>query len=91
MRIDQSSAVAAVAEHFSIETILLAGCTLLIASIVMSRISSRFGIPALLVFLLIGILAGSDGPGGIYFDNAWAAQSLGVVALRDWRANSCLY
>jgi cell volume regulation protein A len=69
------------AGHFSIETILLAGCTLLITSIVMSRISSRFGIPALVIFLIIGILAGSDGPGGIYFDNAWLAQSLGVVAL----------
>jgi len=68
-------------EHVAIEHILLAGCMLLILSIVMSRASSRFGIPALLIFLLIGILAGSDGPGGIYFDNIWAAQSLGVVAL----------
>jgi len=60
---------------------LLAGCSLLILSIVMSRISTRFGIPALVMFLIIGMLAGSDGPGGIYFDNIWAAQSLGVVAL----------
>lgn len=35
----------------------------------------------LLLFLIIGMLAGSDGPGGIHFDNPWLAQSLGVVAL----------
>ncbi len=31
--------------------------------------------------ILIGMLAGSEGPGGIHFDDPWLAQSLGVVAL----------
>jgi len=43
--------------------------------------SGRFGIPALLVFLIIGMLAGSEGPGGIEFDYPYLAQSLGIVAL----------
>jgi cell volume regulation protein A len=39
------------------------------------------GVPALLLFIAIGMLAGSDGPGGIYFNSPKIAQSLGVVAL----------
>jgi cell volume regulation protein A len=38
-------------------------------------------VPALLLFLGIGMLAGSEGPGGIYFDDAGLAQSIGIVAL----------
>jgi cell volume regulation protein A len=64
-----------------IEYILLGAALLLLLSIVSSKVSSRLGIPALLLFLVIGMLAGSEGPGGIYFDNAWVAQFLGVAAL----------
>lgn len=46
-----------------------------------SKIASRFGIPALLLFIGVGILAGSDGIGGIYFDNYFVAQHVGIVAL----------
>ena len=60
---------------------LLVASILLLLSIVAWKVSSRLGIPALLFFLAIGMLAGSDGPGGIYFDNAFVAQSVGVVAL----------
>jgi cell volume regulation protein A len=64
-----------------IEYFLLIASVLLLLSILASKTSHRLGIPALLLFLAIGMLAGSDGPGGIYFDDAWLAQSLGVVAL----------
>ena len=65
----------------SIEHVLVAASILLLLSVVASKASAKLGIPALLMFLVLGMLAGSDGPGGIYFDNALIAQSLGVVAL----------
>jgi cell volume regulation protein A len=65
----------------AIETILLVAASLLLLSVVASKTSGPLGVPALLIFLLIGMLAGSDGPGGIAFDDPWAAQSLGVLAL----------
>ncbi len=65
----------------SIENLLFAAGLLLLLSAIISKISDRFGVPALLLFLLIGMLAGSEGIGGIYFNNAFAAKSLGVVAL----------
>jgi len=65
----------------SIEYILLAASVLLLVSIVASKISARLGIPALLLFLAVGMLAGSEGLGGIYFDDPFVAQFLGVVAL----------
>jgi cell volume regulation protein A len=65
--------------HF--EEWLLVASILLLLSVVAWKISSWLGVPALLFFLGIGMLAGSDGPGGIYFDNAFVAQSVGVVAL----------
>lgn len=61
--------------------ILIAAAILLIISVAASKVSDRFGIPALIIFLAIGMLAGSDGIGGIYFDNAELAQYLGTVAL----------
>ena len=65
--------------HF--EEWLLISSVLLLASVLAWKIASWLGIPALLLFIGIGMLAGSDGPGGIYFDNAFVAQSVGVVAL----------
>ena len=61
--------------------ILLIGVILLLASVVASKATGRLGVPALLVFVVIGMLAGSEGPGGIHFDDPAIAQSLGVVAL----------
>ena len=63
------------------EYMLLGASVLLLLGILASKLSSRLGVPALLVFLLVGMLAGSEGPGGIYFDDPKIAQSLGVVSL----------
>ncbi|MGQ9827996.1 MAG: potassium/proton antiporter [Roseiflexus sp.] len=63
------------------ELFLLIAAFLLILSIIAGKASLRFGLPAPLLFLVIGMLAGSDGPLGIYFDDAWLAQSVGVLAL----------
>ncbi len=63
------------------EAILLVISLLFLLSVIASKISSRFGVPALLLFAIIGMLAGSDGPGGIYFDYPWATQFLGITAL----------
>ncbi len=65
----------------SAENILLLGSILLFISIVASKTSFRLGIPTLILFLVVGMLAGSDGPGGIYFNDPKIAQFLGVVAL----------
>lgn len=65
----------------SIEHLLVGAAVLLFIAVLASKVSVRFGVPSLLLFLAIGMLAGSDGPGGIWFDNAWLAQSLGIVAL----------
>ncbi|AZI42900.1 potassium/proton antiporter [Deinococcus psychrotolerans] len=60
--------------------ILIAGA-LLLASIVGSKASGRLGVPGLLLFLGVGMLSGSDGPGGIEFSNYLFAQWAGTVAL----------
>lgn len=60
---------------------LLIGGVLLLLSVISSKASGRLGMPALLLFLVIGMLAGSEGIGGIAFDDAGLAQSLSVLAL----------
>jgi potassium/hydrogen antiporter len=60
---------------------ILVGAALLLVSIVASDISSRMGAPLLLVFLLLGMLAGEDGPGGIRFDDFETAYVIGTLAL----------
>lgn len=64
-----------------VESIILLASVLLIVSIIASKASGRLGVPALLLFLVIGMLAGSEGPGGIEFDDHELAQLLGMVAL----------
>ena len=64
-----------------LELVLVLACVLVLVSILASKASGRSGVPALLLFLGIGMLAGSEGIGGIYFDNADLARSVGVVAL----------
>ncbi|MDX9715369.1 MAG: potassium/proton antiporter [Dissulfurispiraceae bacterium] len=65
----------------SIEYILTGVAILLLLSVVASKASDRLGVPALLIFMIIGMLAGSDGPGGIHFNDPYAAQFMGVIAL----------
>lgn len=62
------------------ENILLFGSALLLLSVLASK-TSRLGIPSLVLFLGIGMLAGSDGFGGIYFDSPQTAQFIGIIAL----------
>jgi len=67
--------------NYPIEYILLGAAVLLLLSIVASKVASIIRVPALIIFILVGMIAGSEGPGGIEFDDAWAAQFLGVIAL----------
>ncbi len=67
--------------NLTIENILLVGSILLFVSIVVGKTSYKFGVPTLLLFLAIGMLAGSDGIGGINFDNPQLAQFIGIVSL----------
>lgn len=60
--------------------ILIAGIIILL-SLFSMRISKKLEIPLLVMFLLVGMLAGSEGIGGIYFDNAIVTQNLGTIAL----------
>jgi potassium/hydrogen antiporter len=66
---------------FDFELVILAIAILLLLGVMASKASYELGIPALLLFLFIGMLAGSEGIGGIEFDDALAAQTLGIVAL----------
>ena len=65
---------------FTAENILLVGSILLFVSIMVSKTGYRFGVPALLLFLVVGMLFGSDGL-GLQFHNAGEAQFIGMVAL----------
>lgn len=65
---------------FTAENILLIGSILLFVSIVVGKTGYRFGVPALLLFLMVGMAFGSDGL-GLQFHNAQEAQFIGMVAL----------
>lgn len=60
---------------------IMVGSLLVIVAIFTSILSFRFGAPLLLVFLLLGLFVGEDGPGGIAFDNSSAAFFIGSLAL----------
>ena len=60
---------------------LLAVGGILAASIVIALGAARTGLPVLVLFLGLGMLLGSDGPGGIDFDNAELARRVGTVGL----------
>ena len=59
---------------------LLVGGLVLMASIVATRVTSRVGLPSLLLFLAVGVAIGEDGL-GLEFDDAQLARNLGTVGL----------
>jgi cell volume regulation protein A len=61
--------------------IIFLGALLILASILASAFSARFGAPILLVFLVLGMLAGEDGPGGIQFNDFQLAYLGSTLAL----------
>ena len=65
----------------SMAIVVLIASALVVASIFTSFISFRFGAPLLLVFLVLGLLAGQDGIGGIAFNDRPAAFFIGSIAL----------
>ena len=65
---------------FTAENILLIGAILIFCSILISKTGYRFGIPTLLLFLLVGMFFGSDGL-GLQFNSASDAQFIGMMAL----------
>lgn len=72
-------------ELFGISTLI--GSALVMLSILLGLVTSRAGMPLLLIFLAVGMLAGEDGPGGIQFDNHvvsfWIANIALAVILLD--------
>ncbi|MBT0732324.1 potassium/proton antiporter [Methanoculleus bourgensis] len=65
----------------ALEIIFLGISLLFLVSIIANKFSERLGVPALLIFLIVGMLAGSEGPGGIPFDEPAVAQIIGIIAL----------
>lgn len=75
-------------------TLLLLG-VLLLTTVLAGTLSSRFGLPALIGFLGLGMIVGVEGPGGISFNNFELAQAIGMASLifilfsggldTDWR------
>jgi cell volume regulation protein A len=60
---------------------MAAGGVLLALSCLLSRLGLRLGVPVSLIFLVIGMLAGCDGPGSIEFDEFPLAYAVGTLAL----------
>ena len=65
---------------FTAENILLLGAVLIFASILVSKMGYRFGLPSLLLFLIVGMIFGTDGL-GLQFDGVHQAQFIGMMAL----------
>ncbi|TDF62470.1 potassium/proton antiporter [Cupriavidus sp. L7L] len=65
----------------SIDHVILIGGIVMSLGIVLGAFSARFGVPFLLVFLAVGMLAGVDGPGGIRFNDTWLSFLVGNLAL----------
>ena len=62
-------------------TLFLLSGLLLFFSVMASTLSVRLGLPLLLLFLVVGMLAGEEGPGGVLFDDFVLANTVGQLAL----------
>lgn len=67
--------------NLTTENILLVGSLLLFFSLIAGKTSYKFGVPTLILFLAIGMLAGSEGVLGINFNDPKLAQFIGIVSL----------
>lgn len=65
----------------SVDKVCVILSLLIFSSIFSLKFSKKFNIPTLIMYLGVGILAGSEGIGGIEFDNAVLAQFMGNIAL----------
>jgi cell volume regulation protein A len=66
---------------FIVDTLILVTGMLLLLGLVSSKLSNRLGVPVLVLFLLVGILAGSEGVGGLEFEDYRLAHAIGTIAL----------
>jgi len=66
---------------FGVDHLILVGAVLVLIGIASSKLSTRMGLPVLVLFLGVGLLAGSEGIGGIDFDNYVVAHGVGTIAL----------
>lgn len=66
---------------FLVDTLILILGALILLGLVSSKLSSRLGLPVLVLFMVVGILAGSEGIGGIEFEDYRLAHAIGTVAL----------
>ena len=66
---------------FLIDTLILVTSVLLLLGIASSKLSARLGMPVLVLFLVVGMLAGSEGIGGLEFENYRLAHGIGTIAL----------
>lgn len=66
---------------FAVDRLILVAAVLLILGIASSKLSSRMGLPVLVLFLAVGMLAGEQGIGGIVFQNYELAHGVGTLAL----------
>ena len=66
---------------FVVDTLILISGVLLLLGIASSKLSVRLGIPVLVLFLLLGMLAGSEGLGGLEFEDYRLAHGIGTLSL----------
>lgn len=65
----------------NVDSFILLGALLLILGVVVTKFSTRLGVPSLILFIILGMLMGNDGFGIIDFQNVQLAQTVGIIAL----------